>query len=118
LHTIVGIGAEAHNTFISILAETGLVGFVIFISMLFVVFNEIMRMPQEHKRLWLAAICIWGIGANLLTLEYKKATWIILSLVIIDGTCLREQVRSTAARLGLSRPTTVQPADGQNQAII
>jgi O-antigen ligase len=106
------IGSEAHNTPFSILGETGLAGFFLFVSVLLIVFNKIIKMPGEYKGLWLATLCIWVIGSSLLTWEYKKVTWILLSLAVINSSCIHEQIRLQKDKLEFSRAKTRQSLDG------
>jgi len=87
------IGSESHQTFLSILAETGLIGFVLFACILAIVVNQAVRLPKGYSGLWLAVFFVWTIGVLSLTFEFRKATWLFLSFVIIEGVALNEQLR-------------------------
>lgn len=86
---ISSIGSAVHNTFISIAAETGLIGLILFFSILGIVVYQVLRLPKGTSGLWLAIFAIWVIGVLSLTWEFRKLTWIILSFVIIEGNTLR-----------------------------
>ena len=88
------IGSWAHQTFLSILAETGLVGFLLFISILVVVLNQTARLFREYSGLWFSVFFVWAIGVLSLSWETRKVTWLFLSFVIIEGVSLAEQYRA------------------------
>jgi O-antigen ligase len=94
LFTSIGIGSDSHNTFLSVLAETGLVGFILFISILALVFNQAVKLPRGYSGLWLATLSVWAIGVLSLTWEYRKPTWLFLSFVIIEGCSIHKQLQS------------------------
>jgi len=88
------IGSEAHQTFLSILAETGLIGFLLFTCILAIVVNQAARLPKGYSGLWFSVIFIWVIGVLSLTWEAMKPTWLFMSFVIIEAAALHDQVRS------------------------
>ena len=91
LNSILGIGVGgfglefgivAHSTFLSVLAETGLIGFVVFLFMLFSLFVGCMRSQRELRYMLLAIFVSWALGAATLTWEYAKITWLVWSLLV------------------------------------
>jgi O-antigen ligase len=88
------IGGLAHQTFLSVLAETGLIGFGLFVCILAIVINQAVRLPKGYSGLWLSSFFIWFIGVLSLSFELRKVTWLFFSFVIIEGTKLQEQYRS------------------------
>lgn len=95
-HPILGIGAgvlhnpavlnsAAHNTYISILAELGLVGFGFFIFLFGVVFYQAYLQVKSGDFLWLTVLAAWAIGVFALSWEFKKPTWLIFSLVVVNA---------------------------------
>jgi O-antigen ligase len=82
------LGTFAHNTFLSVLAELGLIGFTLFASMLAIVTYQALSQMKCFSALWLAVLVTWGIGAFTLTWEFRKATWLFFSLIIINGNFL------------------------------
>jgi O-antigen ligase len=91
------LGKVAHNSFISVLVEVGLIGLALFGLILTFTFFEVLRQPKWEKRLWLTLLLVWGIGASTLTWEYRKSTWLFLSLVIVSAAIARQ--RNQAATL-------------------
>ena len=90
-NSLVGIGAASfpsqnigeyvvHSTHLSILVETGILGFSAYICILLVLIRLCWRSPQRYFMLCL--LCSWGIGASALTWEYRKPTWVIWSFLV------------------------------------
>lgn len=84
------VGALAHNTFVSVLTELGLIGFIIFMSMLAVTFKQAIKKNKHSATLWVSILSIWAIGVFTLTWEYRKVTWLILTLIVV-GANLRDR---------------------------
>jgi O-antigen ligase len=79
------LGTQAHNTFISVLAELGLIGFLLFLFILIIVFQHIFFQEKDLSRLWMAIFSIWVIGVSTLTWENRKVTWLIFTFIIIGA---------------------------------
>jgi len=102
-HPIVGIGSGAldsnyvmgvmaHNTFLSVLTEVGLIGFVLFMCMLVVITQQALKQEKYYAILWITILAIWTIGVFTLTWEYKKASWLILTLIIVGANLNNRQI--------------------------
>lgn len=104
---ISSIGSAVHNTFISIAAETGFIGLLLFVSILGVVVYQVFSLPKGTSGLWLAVFTIWMIGILTLSWEFRKLTWIVLSFVIIEGNLPEPVVAQKANDLlsGIVRPS-------------
>jgi O-antigen ligase len=96
------IGALSHETYLSVLAETGLVGFILFGIVLIFVFLETMRLPKGYIGLWFSSFCIWLIGVLSLSFEFRKITWLLFSFMVIQGYSLRNQWQSDKERQQIS----------------
>ena len=103
------IGAWAHQTFLSILAETGLIGFVLFACILAIVVNQAARLLKKYSGLWFSIFYTWVIGVLSLSWETKKVTWLLLGFVIIEGAALQEYYRSEKLK-----STTSETEKGQS----
>jgi len=77
------IGGAVHNTFISVVTETGFIGLILFLSILGLVVYRMALLPGRISPLWFAIFLTWLIGAVSLSWEFRKITWIILSFIII-----------------------------------
>ena len=87
-------GKAAHNSFMAVLVELGLVGFLIFAGILVIVFTEAWRQPKWESRFWLTVFGVWTLGSYTLTWTHRKPTWLLLSLLIAAAalTVRREEV--------------------------
>jgi O-antigen ligase len=76
------LGEVAHNTFLSVMAELGLIGFSIFVAMLAVVGHKAVLELKRRIGIWFIVLAIWTIGCMSLSWELTKTTWLIMSIII------------------------------------
>ena len=88
------IGSVAHNTLLSVLTETGIIGFTFFLFVLMVVFFQAITLPKGYSGLWLTVLMTWAIGTSVLTWEFTKPTWLFLSFVMIEARLAHERLNS------------------------
>lgn len=79
------VGTWVHNTFLSVITETGMVGFELFAVMLAIVTYQVFRQPKESSILWGCVLLVWTMGALSLSWEFRKPTWLFLSLIVISA---------------------------------
>lgn len=110
-HPLVGIGGNmyrsinslgkvAHNSFLSVLVELGLIGFLLFGAILATAVLRAAEQPKWEAAFWLTIMLVWAIGASTLTWEHRKTTWLFLSLLVAATAVVRRR-----APLG-ARPAT------------
>jgi O-antigen ligase len=75
----------AHNTFISIGTELGLIGLSLFLALLAAIVMPVLRLPAIECRILLLTFILWAVGASTLTWEEHKSTWILFALMIQAG---------------------------------
>jgi O-antigen ligase len=95
-HALAGVGAgsygsvvlkaldipyAAHNTFLSVLVELGVVGALLFLGFLASIWYSVWQMRYLDKCLWIILLLTWGTGVSALTWEYHKPTWFLFGLV-------------------------------------
>jgi O-antigen ligase len=83
--TAVESGQVAHNTFLSVLAQVGIIGFILFASILATAVYQAVRLPRWDSRLWLAVLMVWAVGAFALSHQHRKTTWLFLSLIVASA---------------------------------
>ena len=72
----------AHDTFLSVLVETGAAGLVLFGAMvLTLAFFAWMTAPWE-RALWLTSLLVWMVGVSTLTWEHRKPAWLLFALIM------------------------------------
>jgi O-antigen ligase len=95
-HPLIGIGSGAfhafsdiksavHNTFLSVLVETGVIGLALFVIILVIIVLEAIRQPKHQAVFWLTVLFIWVIGVSAQTWEQTKTSWLFMSLIVIGG---------------------------------
>jgi O-antigen ligase len=90
------IGSAAHNTYVSIATETGMVGFTLFLAILVVVLFETWRAPVKNRSMWMAVLATWAIGVLSLSWDFRKLTWLILGLAVVAGNLRSQSVPEPA----------------------
>ena len=100
-HPIIGVGSNmyrsvnslgklAHNSFISVLVELGLIGFLLFGIILAIVFTQAWSHQSKwDKSFWLTVFAVWTIGSSTLTWEHRKTTWLFLSFIVASAALTR-----------------------------
>ena len=76
-----GVELVAHNTFLSVLVEAGIIGFSLFLAALVSLWRGIFRLEVAERNLWLVTFSVWTVGVMELTWEYRKPTWLLFGLL-------------------------------------
>ncbi len=100
-------GNVAHNTLLSILAETGLIGTVLFIGLLVHVIAALRKQSGWEARFWTAQLAVVALGAMSLSIEDSKAAWAFVALAVaaaapVVSTAAARTSASTGRALGWS----------------
>ena len=92
----------AHNTFFSVMVETGMVGFALFSLFLLSLVLAVRRMQGLKRVVWAMTLLVWGVGVSTLSWETRKPTWLIFALILAEARLLPEMhARRSAPRLGM-----------------
>ena len=109
--SINSLGKVGHNSFVSVLVELGLIGFILFSIILGIAFVHAWRQPKWQSWFWLTVLTVWSIGAFTLTWESRKSTWLFLSFAVVSAAITNKQEEpaliETQTRLTRSRKQIV-----------
>jgi O-antigen ligase len=95
-------GLVAHNAFISVLVETGVVGLMFYAGAVLTTFYYVWRLPAEDRPFFLAILVIWIVAAMVGPWEYNKTSWFLFS--ILTTISVTKQA-ATSAQKGLASPS-------------
>ena len=90
-HPIAGIGAgafggtvsartAAHNTYLEVLVEHGIIGLLVFLAILLGLFARTRHFPPDERLLWRVILGSWMILAMTLSWENREITWLLWAL--------------------------------------
>jgi len=76
-----GMPYTAHDTFLSVLVETGVPGALLFGLLLATVALFAWMLGPSERALWFTMLAVWVAGVSTLTWEQRKPTWLIFGLI-------------------------------------
>ncbi len=83
--TAIESGKAAHNSLLSVLVETGLVGLALFVTCLALAFRSALKLPRWEAAFCITLLSVWLLGVSTLTWEHRKPTWLVLAFVTAIG---------------------------------
>ena len=92
----------AHNTFISVLVELGVIGAMLLLGLLLAMFYCGLRLPALEKRLWVMMLLVWSVGVTSGVWEYRKTTWLIFGLLAAHASAITTERARDAQELGFA----------------
>jgi O-antigen ligase len=72
----------AHNSFISVAVETGIVGLLLYLGMFFAVFLALMRLPSFERRFTLVLLATLIVAMLPLSWDDQKSVWFVLAALL------------------------------------
>jgi O-antigen ligase len=75
------VRSQSHNSYLSVLVEQGIVGFILYAMMFITVFTRVMRMPTMERRFALVLMATLGVAMLPLVWDDRKPVWLILALL-------------------------------------
>jgi O-antigen ligase len=100
VQSAIGLPMFAHNTFLSILVEEGVIGFGFLCALMGVLGACAKEMPQLPRRVWIVSLGVWIVGVCGGSWELRKPTWFFFGLLIAQWASLIEK-QATIGRAGL-----------------
>jgi O-antigen ligase len=101
-----GVDHSAHNTYVSIVVEQGLIGLVLFLVLLAISFHHARLAPPAERKLLLVLWLTLFVGLTPRAWEDKKVTWLVFGLLnatAVAGAVARSPLQPEA-RLSRSTP--------------
>jgi O-antigen ligase len=78
-----GLAAQvAHNSFLSVLVEQGIVGFLLYMMMFLAVFRSILKLPVLERRFALVLLVTLAVAMLPLTWEDRRPAWFVLAALV------------------------------------
>jgi O-antigen ligase len=87
----------AHNSYLSVLVEEGIPGFLLFMTMFVATFTALLRLPLLERRFTLILLATLMLTMAPLTWEDHKAVWFVLGVLIGFARADREVLRPIVA---------------------
>jgi O-antigen ligase len=72
----------AHNSFISVAVETGIVGLLLYLGMFLAVFLALMRLPSFERRFTVVLLATLMVAMLPLSWDDQKSVWFLLALLL------------------------------------
>jgi O-antigen ligase len=104
----------AHNSFLSVLVEEGLIGLWLYVTMMCSVYFSLRRLPRIERRFALIMFGTLLTAMMPLTWEDQKATWLIMGILIGLSGLYYAEPRAVPAPHVARRPA---PAPSRQEAI-
>jgi O-antigen ligase len=90
VNPVLGIDHAAHNSFISVLVEEGVIGLGLFLAMIAVVLLRIRSLPFLERRFQIVLMMVLVVAMLPLTWEDRKPVWFILGLLVAQSAAMRQ----------------------------
>jgi O-antigen ligase len=108
--SVSGLNKVAHNTYISVLVEEGLIGLVLFVAILWIVIRQAWHLPRWDRNFWMTTLIVLAIGASTLTWEQRKTTWLFLTFAVAAAAAARSSLRPEGPVIDISDRRSLEAA--------
>lgn len=102
--TISESGRSTHNSYIAAGVETGVMGFVLFVSIILNVIITAVRFPRRDASFWMAFLIVWGLSSMVLYMTHVSITWLFISLIMTHSRIVNDNMPVEARSSPLSEP--------------
>jgi O-antigen ligase len=94
----------AHNSYLSVLVEEGMVGLILYMTMLFSVVSAVRHLPRLERRFGLVLLTTLGTAMLPLTWEDQKQVWFITAVMIGMASLVRRPSASVGRAYAVDAP--------------
>ncbi len=88
----------AHNTLVTVLVDTGLVGFGLYVAFWFLLLSALLSLPKMEKTFWLIVFASFSPSFFSGSAEHDKVLWLLCAMVLARVTTLRKTAVPPAPR--------------------
>lgn len=81
----------AHNTFLSVLVEEGVIGLAVYCMLLGTLLFSLKAIPSLSRKVWIVCLLAWVVGVSSLTWEMRKPTWFLFAMLLAQSGTLPEK---------------------------
>jgi putative inorganic carbon (HCO3(-)) transporter len=100
---MIGYQIVAHSSFLSVLFETGIIGFLLYCSAIVLAFATICKLSGLQRLFWIMMMLTWVVGVSTLNWEHSKITWLLLAVLYGQNPLLPANIRHTRTVASTSR---------------
>jgi O-antigen ligase len=98
-------GKAAHNVFISVLVELGIIGLLLYVATWLLVALGALRLSKVDAVMWLTILLALGLGAVTHSVEQEQHVWLFLTLPVLSASASASQAERRLGRVrNLTRP--------------
>lgn len=88
----IGLQKQAHNGYLAILVDLGIVGFAIFGGMVTIITYQVLHHDKETRAFWVTVLMILAMGIFSLNWIHRKQTWIFPILAVANTSLVVKQI--------------------------
>lgn len=101
---VVDVPHVAHNTFLSVLVELGVIGALLLFALLASILYSALQARYLERCLWVTLLLTWTVGVSALTWEYRKPTWLLFGLAAAHAYARRRDELAVVYRVNRVQP--------------
>jgi O-antigen ligase len=78
-------GRDSHNSFIMVLTELGVIGFLLFGLVVAMALALAWKHPKWEFRFWITLLTVWLLGNLAISMADSKRTWFLLAMLAVSA---------------------------------
>jgi O-antigen ligase len=99
-----------HNSYLSVLVEQGIVGFLVWLSMYLIVFAQVLKLPTMERRFAVVLLGTMAVAMLPLSWDDRKPVWFIAGVLVAFCVAIRnQQLSAVAVRQPVPAPVIPEP---------